>query len=178
MDVQKIEIYINQLATGSDISALENLYNETRSYIFRFAFSILKNKEEAEDVMQDTYININRYASKYNPKTKPIAWMLTITKNLCLNKFKKDEKNNNIDITEYENILVAEQEDITNKLLLECILQSLTDEERQIFVLHSVKELKFREIGEIISMKESTVISKYHRAMKKVREKFERNGAK
>ncbi len=175
MDVQKIEKYLEQIVKN-DITALENLYNETRSYVFRFAFSIMKNKEEAEDIMQDTYININKYASNYDAKTKPMSWILTITKNLCFNKLKKQKRNNNMDITELEETLVTNNDNAFDKVLVQNIIESLNDEERQIFVLHSIEDFKFKEIGKMLDMKLSTVLSKYHRALKKVRENYGKDG--
>ncbi len=177
MDVLKIEKSLKEIA-NNNINELENLYNETRSYVFRFAFSIVKNKEIAEDIMQDTYVNINKYANRYNSKQKPMSWILTITKNLCLNKLKSQKRTENTDITELENELQVTDNSIEEKMLIENILNSLNDEERQIFVLHTIKDMKFKEIGKILNMKLSTVISKYHRAVKKLRDKYGKDGIK
>ena len=74
-DVETYEIYILDIASGSK-EALEILYNKTRSYVYGYAFSMLNNVTDAEDIMQDTYVNIYKYASMYNPRNKPLAWIL------------------------------------------------------------------------------------------------------
>ena len=172
MDVQrKIEKYLKEIANGN-VEALEQLYNETRSYVFRFAFSIMKNKDDAEDIMQDTYVNINRYADKYSANQTPMAWIMTITKNLCMNRLKKQNRYEMTDIADVEESLVGDNEVAFNNLLLKEIIESLNDEERQIFILHSIEDMKFKEISKVLDMKLSTVLSKYNRAIKKIREKY------
>ena len=56
-------------------------------------------------------------------------------------------------------------------LLKEC-MTSLSEEERQIFVLHALSGLKHREIGKLLDLPLSTVLSKYNRAIKKIQKKF------
>ncbi len=162
-----LENYIKQISIGNNIS-LELLYNETRNYVYNFALSIMKNPTDAEDIMQDTYVNINRYAKNYNPRNKPLAWILTITRNLCLNKLKSNKKKEYTDITEVEQLLGKSDQNF-NKLLLKTILEDLEEEERQIVILNSIDNFKFREIANLLNLKLSTVLSKHNRAIKKIR---------
>ena len=74
-----LDNYIKDIAKG-DMSALEMLYNNTRTIVFGYAFSILKNITEAEDVMQDVYLNIYKHALLYSSKNKPLSWIITILK--------------------------------------------------------------------------------------------------
>ncbi len=168
IDSKMLENYILKIA-NDDLMALEMLYNDTRNFVFRFALSMLNNQHDAEDVMQDVYVNINRYAGKYDPRNKPMAWILTMTKNLCLNKIKNNQKRNALDITEIEEIIGNKDDSAFNKLLIKNIVLELEDEERQIFILNTIDDFKFREIADLLNLKLSTVLSKYHRAMKKIR---------
>ncbi len=59
-----------------------------------------------------------------------------------------------------------------DKALIQTCMESLSDEERQILVLHAVAGFKHREIAKILGLKLSTVLSKYHRAIKKMKENF------
>ncbi len=167
MNDQVLENYIIKIG-NEDSLALEMLYNETRNYVYRFALSMIKNCSDAEDIMQDTYVNINKYATNYNPRNKPMAWILTITKNLCLNKLKSNKKKQTVDIEEMEHTL-GKKSDSFDKILLKNIIELLDDEERQIFILNSIEDYKFREIANLLDLKLSTVLSKYHRAIKKIR---------
>ncbi len=170
-DIEMFEIYLLDIANGSQ-EALEILYNKTKSYIYGYAFSILKNVHEAEDVMQDTYVNIYRYAKNYTSKKKPLAWMLTITKNLCLNKMKKKSRKET-DIADIEHMITSNKKNEHHDYVFaRTLLEDLTDEERQIIILSSIEGLKYREISALLDLNLSTVLSKYHRAMKKLRAKY------
>lgn len=166
------EIYILDISNGSK-EALELLYNKTKSYVYGYAFSMLNNVTDAEDVMQDTYVNIYKYASMYNPRNKPLAWILTITKNLCLNKLKQKKRRKETDISDIEHIITKDKKHMHHDYTLaRTILEELTEEEKKIIVLSSVEGLKYREIAHLLDLNLSTVLSKYHRAMKKLRMKY------
>lgn len=166
------EIYILDISNGSK-EALELLYNKTKSYVYGYAFSMLNNVTDAEDVMQDTYVNIYKYASMYNPRNKPLAWILTITKNLCLNKLKQKKRRKETDISDIEHIITKDKRHMHHDYAFaRTILEELTEEEKKIIILSSVEGLKYREIAHLLDLNLSTVLSKYHRAMKKLRTKY------
>lgn len=159
----------------SDTDALSELYMRTKDSVFGFALSILKNVHDAEDVLQECYLNIYSAASGYHSFGKPLAWILTITRNLCYLKIREHEKMSTIPEEDWERYL-EEKESITSedKLVLHACMSCLTGEERQIVVLHAVSGFKHREIAELLSMRLSTVLSKYNRALKKMRDYMER----
>ena len=75
------------------------------------------------------------------------------------------------DIDTLEHLLKAK--DISyDKVLLKTILEELNDEERQIIILNSMCGFTFLEIGRMLNLKLSTVLSKYNRTIKKVRNKY------
>ncbi len=168
IDNKILENYIEKIA-NKDILALEMLYNETRTLVYNYALSITKNCSDAEDIMQDTYVNINKHADKYDPRNKPLAWILKITKNLSLNKIKSKKIKETVDLNDVENTIKNKENDAFNKLLIKNIIELLEDEERQIFILNTIDNFKFREIANLMNLKLSTVLSKYHRAVKKIR---------
>lgn len=175
IDYSNMKIYetnIFDIADGNKV-ALEELYSKTRTYVYGYALSMLSNVNDAEDVMQDTYVNIYKYASMYNPRNKPLAWILTITKNLCLNKLKKMKNKKEVDISEVEHkITKGKKDEHHDYVFVKAILEELTEEERKIVLLSSVDGLKYREIAHLLELNLSTVLSKYHRAMKKLRAKY------
>ena len=73
---------------GRDREALAELYQRTRTSVYGFALSILKNTQDAEDVLHDCYVNLYAAAAGYRSSGKPLAWILTITRNLCLMKLR------------------------------------------------------------------------------------------
>lgn len=172
-----LEELLRDIAQKRDMEALSKLYMLTKDGVFGFAFSILKNVYDAEDVLQDCYVNIFNSAKDYRFSGKPRAWILTITRNLCYLKFRDMKKRNEVWEEDWEKYL-DERESITSedKMVLETCMKCLNEEEQQIVVLHIVLGLKHREIASVQSMNLSTVLSKYNRALKKMKKFLEKGG--
>ena len=150
-----------------DGDAFRELYQQTQSAVYGFALSILRNRQDAEDVMHDTYIRAYQGAVSYTPRGKPMAWIMTIVKNLCYNRLKSGKVCEDID--QYEHIATVDgSENALNRIALEKALQMLSFEERQIVILHALTGMKHREIAEMLDMPTGTVLSKYNRAIRKV----------
>ncbi len=159
------------LMAKGDKTALANLYNATSSGVYAFALSILKNTQDAEDVLQECYISVYNAAHLYKSDKKPMAWILTIAKNLCFGKLRKKKKTADDEVKDWQSELqVNTALQIEDRLILASLMQHLTDEERNILILHSVNGFKHREIAELLDMRLATVLSKYNRSLKKLRE--------
>lgn len=173
--LQLDENLIIRMASG-DGHAFNELYHQTSGAVYGFALSILRNREDAEDVMHDTYIKTYTSAVTYKPGGKPLSWILTIVRNLAYNKIRAGKVNE--DISQYEDQLQDEKSDladaITDKMVLKQAMSILDFEERQIFVLHAATGMKHREIADILDLPTGTVLSKYNRALKKMRKELER----
>lgn len=156
--------------SNNSITALEELYKQTDTSVYGFALSILKNPHEAEDVMHDAYVKIYESAKTYQPMGKPMAWILTIVRNLALSRFRSKDKSN---LVLEEGSPMPNSYDFTessmNQMIINNILKILSDEERQIVILHSITGLKHKEISEVLGIPLSTVLSKYHRSLSKLR---------
>ena len=168
-DSQYLDECIHTMAAG-DSSGLEALYEKASSAVFGFALSILKNRQDAEDVLQDCFINAYGGAVGYNSHGKPMAWLLTIARNLCMQKLRERKRTSDIPEEDWERYLESlERVTPEDKIVLEQCMKLLTDEERQIVVLHAVGGFKHREIAELTELPLPTVLSKYSRAIKKLR---------
>ena len=166
------ETLLTRIANG-DGDALREVYTQTDRAVFGFALSIVKNIHDAEDVMQDTYIKINQCAEQYQCMGKPMAWILTIVKNLALNKLRQSGKQG--ESIEEQFHLESEEnlaQNVENEMIISVLLHVLTDEEREIVVLHAQTGMKHREIAEILNLSLPTVLSKYSRALAKMRKRY------
>lgn len=156
---------------ANDMEALDELYRLTERTLYAYILSIVKNHHETLDIMQETYLKVMSAAHLYKPMGKPLAWMFTIAKNLHLSRIRKTKREINMDSLEVEDdarfSYISDNED---KIVLEAALDILTEEERQIILLYAVSGLKHREIADSIGLKLSTTLSKYHRALKKIRD--------
>lgn len=162
-----------------DPEALEEFYYRTSTSVYGFALSILKNAQDAEDVMHDLYLLVWSGAGTYCAAGKPMAWVLTITRNLCLQKLREYRKRSDIPQEDWETYIGGNSKmSPEDKLILAECLKHLSDEERQVVVLYAVSGFKHREIAKLLELPLSTVLSKYNRAMKKLRKFMEENNGK
>ena len=157
-----------------DMSALDELYAITERTMYAYSVSLTRDHQMALDLMQDTYVKIMSAAHLYKPMGKPLAWMFTIAKNLHYSNTKKEKRS-----IAMEPEQVADDRrfsyitDMDDRIVLEGVLSLLTEEEREIVMLHAVSGMKHKEIAEGIGLNLSTTLSKYHRALKKLREYLE-----
>ncbi len=166
---------IIKIANNKDSEALSTLYKKTSTSVYAFSLSILKNTHDAQDVLHDCYINIFTSAHMYKSTGKPMAWVMTIAKNLCLQKLRARKKTVDIQSEDWEKYM-DEKSSISqeDKQVLNACITRLNDEERQIVILHVVSGFKHREIAQIMNMNLSTVLSKYNRALKKLKDLLEK----
>lgn len=170
---EQIEKLIDGLSKGN-MYALDKLYELIKTDVYAFALSRTGNQHDAEDITQDTFVQIYRYAKTYKPQGKPLAWIFTITSNLANRRFQlnqrvvlMDERDTEVpDETRFENNVVD------NEFLAQ-IMSTLSREEQSIIVMHAISGLKHAEIAKILGKPLSTVLSKYNRAIKKLQNQVE-----
>jgi len=168
-DRKELEPLLIAVAAGEQ-EALAALYDRTRAAVYALALSILKNTHDAQDVTQDAFVRVWDSAPQYRPQGSPMAWILTITRNLARMKLRRNARLIDLNDEQWEAI-PADAPSVTpeDRHLLQTALAALTDEERQVVMLHAVTGLKHREIAALLEMPLATVLSKYHRALKKLR---------
>ncbi len=169
----ELEGLLTGLAAG-DRDSLARLYHRTRTAVYGMAFSILGSGHDAEDVTQDTYVRAWEGAALYRSRGTPMAWLLTITRNLALMKLR--ERGRTADLSEEQwSALPAKGPGISpeDKAVLGAALRSLTEQERQIVMLHAVAGLKHREIAQLLELPLPTVLSKYRRSLSKLKKTLE-----
>ena len=155
---------------GGDRDALAELYQRTRAAVYGLALSYLKNAHDAQDLTQDVYVQVWDCAAQYRSTGSPIGWLLTVCRNLCLMRLRREERHAALSEEEWDAIPAQEYGlDADERALLQGALASLSDEERRIVLLHAVTGMKHREIAALLELPLPTVLSKYHRALKKMR---------
>jgi RNA polymerase sigma-70 factor (ECF subfamily) len=164
----------------------DQLYDQHKSDVYHFAFYLAKNRGEAEDLFQDTWLRVaNNFPKTLNMK-KVKSWIFTITSNLykdslrkervrksfILKKMRKLEKNSssaqNSFLTEKSLPTdFSEQSDLGHAISR--ALAKLPDSQRQIFVLKEMAGFKHSEISEILKLPVGTVKSVLFRTVKRLR---------
>lgn len=163
------EALLPRIAQG-DRDALAALYRQTSQAVYGFILSMIPNRQEAEDLLQETYLQIYRHAGAYRAQDKPMAWVLTIARNLALMRLRTVSREQPtpeeaLPQPAAGNDLQAAED----HLLLQAALQRLGEEERQVVLLHAVAGLRHRESAALLGLPLSTVLSRYARALRKLR---------
>lgn len=160
-----------------DIAAFEELFNLTQKSVYSFVLSILRNHDDAMDILQETYLKIRGAAHLYRPMGKPLAWVFTIARNLAMSRIRTRNKAESIPAETLEDDLsfsyVTDRED---RLVLQAALKILDMEEREIILLHAVSGFKHREISDNLGLPLGTVLSKYNRGLSKLKKHLKEQG--
>lgn len=153
-----------------DTGALGRLYELTSEAVYGYALSLTKNSHDAEDVMQETFVRAHLGAGQYRSEGKPTAWLLRIARNLALMKIREGKKSVTMSPEDWMEEF-ADRPDFTSEdaVTLTQLMDTLSDEEREIVTLHALTGFKHREIAEMMDLALPTVLSKYHRALKKLK---------
>lgn len=163
----ELDGWIRDMSRG-DRDALAKLYHATSGAVYGYALSIVKNRQDAEDVLHDCYVTLWDKAEEYRSQDKPMAWILTITRNLSL-KLLRQPGTIPLETLHY---IAAPSADPVEAATLRTCMQVLSAEEREIVVLHAVAGLKHRQIAKLLGIKHATVMSKYRRALQKLKASF------
>ena len=158
---------LTALAAG-DQDAIGQVYEHSRAAVYALALSLLKNRQDAEDILHDTYLQIFRVADRYDRQGRTLPWILTIARNqakmLLRRRTYMETPVEELEFFEGEDpFLTAE-----DRIVLRAAMEQLEDDEREIIMLHAVAGLKHREIDQLLSLPLPTVLSKYHRSIKKL----------
>lgn len=173
----KIDESLFERIGQDDTEAFEMLYHQTERTMYAYILSVVKNHDDTLDILQDTYLKIRASAHLYKPMGKPLAWMFTIARNLAMTKFRRKQRFSDSEHLEMENSLsFSYVEDPEDKFVLQSALTILTEEEREIILLHAVSGMKHKEIATSLGLPLSTTLSKYRRALKKLREHLKKEG--
>ncbi len=142
--------------------------------LYNFAHWLAQNREEAEDLVQETYAKALRGFSSYQPGTNFRAWMYRILRNTFLTSrtglkatktvpLESDEEGPIVPVVDTqtpEAILI----DRSNQALLEAALEELPVHYREVLLLCEVEEMSYQEIAETIAVPIGTVMSRLSRA--------------
>ena len=158
-------------ASKSRKVALELLIQKYREPLFRHAVYILKDQDDAYDVVQETFIRAIREQRIFDMDFRIKAWLFRVTKNLCLNNIRNTtrrsailEANPQQDKEEPDQLLSIFAGEQTVQMLTS--MEKLSEEHREILVLRYYDELSYAEISHVLNLKLGTVMSRLSRARK------------
>lgn len=161
---KELKELFNQIKSNDD-TAFEEFYTKYNKLIYKIAYSILKNKSDAEDITQIVFEKIYSMDKENLPTKNETSWIYSVTKNETLNYFKSNRNNINLDdIYEIEDnnqeiSKIIDQENYNR------LISKLNDNEKEIVSLKIISNFSFEEIGKILNMPTGTVKWRYYKAI-------------
>jgi RNA polymerase sigma factor (sigma-70 family) len=169
----------SSLSQNDTSSRFEQLALPLLDSAFNFAYWLAQNRDNAEDLVQETYLKALRGFASFQPGTNFRAWMFQILKNTFLNSCSEAKRASMVPLdseealpllpvnsTSAESMLV----DRSRSETIRRAIQQLPTAFREVILLCDVEDASYREIAEILSIPIGTVMSRLARARKAVRE--------
>jgi len=150
------------------IGIIVNLYQKQ---LFHYIYCIVDNKEDAEDILQDTFVAAIRKIHQYKSNTAFLAWLYRIARNLSYDFMKKRNRIVLFERGYIENLIDKqssnEDDYFFGDSIIKKVFKQLTFKEKNILVLRIYEEKSYEEIAYITSISVSAARKQYERARKK-----------
>lgn len=161
---------------AGDKAAFAGLFEQYKNLVYKTAYLMLGDAQDAEDALQDVFWQVYRSLESYDPARGAFTtWLHRLTVNHCLNRQRRgappsthDEPRSGAGSPEH----LVELDDT-----VQFLLQELSEKHRAVVVLRYVWDLSYEEIAEILDIPLGTVQSRLHTALKSVRQRLEAGGA-
>jgi len=156
------------------------LMEQHKERIYWYIRRLVVLHEDAEDVLQETFINAYRYAGSFNGQSKIYTWLYKIATNECIALFRKNKKStySMVEISQkLENELKETDSENSEAILLkfqEAILQ-LPEKQRLVFNLRYYDDLSYEEIEEVLGTSVNALKTNFHYASEKIKNYLSNN---
>ena len=175
---------IIQLVLGGEIDAFDELVCRTRRPAYRLARRITRNHEDADDVVQDSYVKAYRALARFEAGRAFGPWFLTIVARSALSQIRQRTRRASVPLDEpgadgttlADKIPDAAMDVVGMQRLLDVeeALERLTDEQRAILALRVDGDLPYAEIATALDVPVGTVMSRLARAREALLEEVEK----
>jgi RNA polymerase sigma factor (sigma-70 family) len=158
-------------------SALEQLIRRHKNRVYAYVLMVVKDKELAEDLFQDTFIKvINTFRSgQYKEEGKFIQWVMRIAHNLIIDYFRKAkripivENNDDYDIFDKVRIPVesVEEQMITEQIHRDVkkLIEYLPSEQKEVLIMRHYGDMSFKDIAEVTNVSINTALGRMRYAL-------------
>lgn len=166
---------MTKISLRKRLEMINGKYNQVVKHIhihqqehYRFVLSIVKNKEDAMDIYQDSMIKALRKYKSIKDMDKLKSWFYQILRNTSYDYIRARKRESTIYIGDYlpEEGTLDHYEDIE----LTKALKALNPVDYEVIQMKYIQELKFREIADILEISENTVKSRVYSALKKLKD--------
>ena len=184
-----MEARLVSLARDGERDAFAELVDLYKGKLFHLAYRMLSNRQEAEDVVQDTFMRAYQHLDRYDAAHKFSTWIYRIATNLCIDRLrrKKAAYSLDADVTDgdgldgysvlHANDPTPEQELILSERqkLVRRAMEALPVKYKSAMTLKYYQDLSLQEISDILDIPVSTVKTRIHRGRDYLRRKLEKD---
>lgn len=169
MTNEKFEASI-KLIINNDKQGLEDIYRDYVTSVYPLILSIVKNKENAEDITADFFVKLWDKAPTYNFTGHHKRWLMTLAHNMAIDFIRKNKNEVLVEEVEPSSLSSNSMENqVHHKILMDTILSKLNCSERQVVILHVISDLTFKDISKVLNKPLGTIAWQYKSALNKLR---------
>ncbi|QAR33925.1 sigma-70 family RNA polymerase sigma factor [Geovibrio thiophilus] len=171
---------------GGDAASYELLIRKYQSKLFSTVLHMVKNRELAEDIVQESFLRAFRKLDTLNNRSQFYPWIKRIALNMALNHFEKEKRVLDVESDDdessfFENIASGESpEELTlkeeMKRYVRMFVDSLPDRLRVVIILREVDDMSYEEIAEMLNIPLGTVRSRLFNARNIIKERLIKQG--
>lgn len=190
------EALIESFRKTKDSSHFKSLVRRYQNRIYNAAYRVLGNTEEAEEVVQETYIKVHQNLPSFRQQSSFGAWIFRIAHNCCVDMMRAKQRRGGFHVLAFDPQAAgdgeesdttrvvsqiaddtpcpAEQVDLTEQSeVIQSSLAELPESQRMVLVLHDIEGFSYQEIAEIVGANLGTVRSRLHYGRLKLRQLLE-----
>lgn len=164
--------WFRQLAEG-EIDALSKIYDAFAKKIYGHSLWILRNKQDAEDILQNIFIKLAHMGAALLKIKNPSTYLFTMAHREAIGIIRQRSRKSEVE-SDIE-IFMSDHTDSVRALeakKLQYLISTLEIYQRETIYLHLYEDLTFREIGKIMSISTFTAASRYRLAIARLRKEF------
>lgn len=183
-----VETRLAKLACNGDRRAFNELVDMYKDKIFHLAYRMLHNVQEAEDVVQETFLRVYTNLNRFDEAQKFSTWIYRIGTNLCIDRLRKrkaayslDAEVNDSEGSDWYSMLASSDRTPEGELLLSetqdqvrKAIDSLPEKYKSVVVLRYLHDMSLQEISDVLDMPVTTVKTRVHRGREFLRERLEK----
>lgn len=161
-------------------TAFRHLLSQYKERLYWHIRKIVISHDDADDVLQNTFIKIFKNIDNFKRDSKLYSWMYRIATNEAITFINKKAKEKNIDINDYQQLLVSSLDSdllFTGdevQLILQKAIATLPQKQQLVFNMKYFEEMKYEEISDVLETSVGALKASYHIAVKKI-EQFIKN---
>jgi len=162
---------------GGDREAFMTIIRLYQQKVFVMAYSILRNREDALDAVQETFLRLYQKAGLYKPGSSFQGWLLQMAKNISIDSYRKHQKKRHEWETSkpLEEIPIAAEDSASDSNASDLRrafsrgVDKLAERQKMVFVMRHYNELQFNEISETMRISVGTAKSLHFKAVRNLR---------